>query len=99
MASKKGNTIADLRAVHDRSVVIPNRIRAALVTLAASGDAYAYESDFMALAKPSISGKDIAQYRDQFVEFWAEASGTNGKASARRVWFATKKLADEWKSL
>lgn len=95
--AKKGNTIADLRAVHDKSVVIPNRIKAALNQLHASGDAWIYESDFMRLCKPPVSGQDIARFRDQFQDFWAEMPSVNGKNQVRRVWFATKSAADEWK--
>jgi hypothetical protein len=97
LTKAKGKTIADLRAVHDKTVVVPNRIRAALAALAASSDAWAYEQDFIRLSKPPIACMDISRYRDQFTDFWADTPGTNGKSSVRRVWFASKKLADEWK--
>lgn len=97
--AKKGNTIADLRAVHDRSVVIPNRIRAALAALLATGDTYAYESDFIKAAKPPISAIDISRFREEFKDFWSETPASNGKSSARKVWFSTKKACDEWKEV
>lgn len=97
MSKSKGKTIADLRALHDKSVVMPNRINAAIAALAATGDSWAYEADFMKLAKPPIGAQDISKWREQFTDFWAEMPSTNGKSQIRRVWFATKKAADEWK--
>jgi len=98
MTTKPGKTIADLRAVHDKSVLIPNRIREALEALAARGDEWAYEQEFMALVKPGISSPDISKYRDQFVDFWAELPGSKSSRSCR-AWFASKKLANKWKEL
>lgn len=92
----KGKTIADLRAVHDRSVVVPNRIKSAIAVLAASDDSWAYEIDFLKLAKPPIGSQDIAKFRDQFADYWAEMPGINGKAQIRRVWFATTEAKKEW---
>lgn len=91
-------SLADLSAVHDRKVVVPNKIKAALTTLAASGDDWMYESDFLKLTVPFISNTDIAKYRDQFVEFWDVMKPTDGKSSARRVWFASKVIAAKWKA-
>ncbi|MGO8847258.1 MAG: hypothetical protein ACLQFI_18370 [Methylocella sp.] len=90
-------TLTDLRAIHDRSVVVPNRIRACIAALVASGNEWAYEGDFMSLVKPPISGTDISKYREQFTDFWADMPAMNGKSHVRRAWFATKKLADKWK--
>lgn len=95
--SKK--TIADLRAMHDKNVVVPNRIKQALEALAKSGDAWAYEADFLNLAKPRLGTIDLAKYRDQFTDFWAEMPKSNTRGHVFRVWFATKKAADEWKDL
>lgn len=99
MTKAKGRTIADLRATHDKSVVIPNRISAAIAALVQSGDEWIYECDFMKIAKPPISSVDISRYRDQFSDFWAEMPTTSGKSSIRRVWFATKKAADQWREV
>jgi hypothetical protein len=96
-APKVKKTLADLHAAHDKNVMVPNRIKATLETLAASGDDWIYETDFIASAKPPLSTTDISRFRDQFKDFWAETPPTNGKSSSRRVWFASKKLADKWK--
>ena len=97
MVDKAKKTLADLRATHDKNVVIPNRIKAALAALAASGDEFAYEADFMALTKPKISTTDFAKFRSQFVDFWAEVSDIGSGSNSKRVWVPTKKLADKWK--
>jgi hypothetical protein len=94
---KKGNRLNDLRAIHDRNVVIPNRIRAAIATLLASGDEWIYELDFLKLSKPPIGSVDISKFRDGFVDYWAEMPSVNGKATMRRVWFATTKACLDWK--
>lgn len=91
-------TLDDLRAAHDKDVIIPNLIRAAIQRLVDSGDAWAYEADFMKLVNPGISTTDISRFRDQFEAHWAAMPSTNGKSSMRRVWFASKKAAAEWKA-
>jgi hypothetical protein len=99
VTKKQGKTLADLRAMHDRKVVVPNRIREALAILAKNGDDWAYEADFQALVKPPIANMDIAKYRDGFQDFWAELPerSSGGRSRQRRVWFVSKKLASEWK--
>jgi hypothetical protein len=97
MNTKVKKTLADLHAAHDKNVMIPNRIRQALELLKASGDDWAYEPDFMALTKPGISAIDISKFRGQFTDFWAETPAVNGKNTIKRVWFASKTLANKWK--
>lgn len=92
----KGKTIADLQALHDKSVIIPNRIKSAIAALAASDDSWAYEIDFMKMAKPPIGAQDIAKFREQFADYWAEMPSVNGKSQVRRVWFATVAAKKEW---
>jgi hypothetical protein len=94
----KGKTIADLQAAHDKNVIIPNRIRAALDALLSSDDAWAYEIDFMKLSKPPLGSQDISKYREQFAEYWAEMPSVNGKSQIRRVWFATTDAKKEWEN-
>lgn len=92
-----GKTIADLRALHDKNVLIPNRIKAAIAVLAKDGpENWAYEGDFVKLVVPGISPIDLRDYRDQFSEFWDEMPATNGKRDARKVWFATAKAKIKW---
>jgi hypothetical protein len=96
-APQAKKTLADLRAIHDRNVVVPNKIKAALAKMVESGDEFAYEKDFMQLCQPPMSQIDISQYRDNFSDFWATLPSLSGKSTPRRVWFATKKLADAWR--
>jgi|SRR5579863_10419228 len=97
MATVK-RTLADLSAAHDKKVMIPNRIRAAIAALASTGNDWVYELDFIKLALPPISGSDISKFRGQFPDFWAETPPVNGKSSSRKVWFATKALCAKWKA-
>jgi hypothetical protein len=97
MASAK-KTLADLRARHDRNVVVPNRIRQALEALKKSGDHYAYEADFQKLVKPPIAQMDIAKFREQFADYWVDLPVIPGATGGnyRRAWFATPALKKEW---
>lgn len=90
----KGRTLADFRNAHDRNVVIPNKIRAALVAMAREGpEHFVYEQELLALA--SISVGDLAKYRDQFADHILVVSHANGKAfaSPKNVWFHDPKIA------
>lgn len=87
-ANQKGKTLADFRAAHDRNVIVPAKIRAALSKLSAEhAENWVYEADLLKLA--GISTTDIGMFRDQFAEHIVETSGRN----AKRVWFATAKAA------
>lgn len=93
---KSGKTLADLRAIHDKAVVVPNKIRAALAKMAqVSWQEWEYDEDFRKLA--GLNPVDLRDYREEFKDFWTELPPTNGKRDARKVWFATKKAADAWK--
>ena len=98
MATAKKQTLADLSAAHDKKVIVPNRIRAAIETIKAKGFDWVYEGDFIKLAVPPISGTDISRFRDQFADFWADTPPVNGKSTARKVWFASKALCAKWKA-
>ncbi len=95
---KAKRTLADLSAAHDRKVMVPNRIREALKALVDSLNDWVYEADFIKLVSPPIGAADCAKYRSQFDGFWSEAPSVNGKASARKVWFANKALCAKWKA-
>lgn len=86
--AKTKNTIAGLRAAHDRKVRIPNAIKAGIAALKASGEEFLYEADFCQLARISLN--EIAQYRDQFKGFWGETPREGGKSHAKKVWFPSE---------
>lgn len=94
-ASTSGRSVATFRAAHNRNVVIPNKIRAALAKMEADHgpEHYEYESDFIKLA--GIGGSDLNGHRDAFVAHIVEAKpiGMGNSRGVRRAWFATVKAA------
>lgn len=89
MTTKKTpKNLGTFRALHDDNVVIPNKIKAALATMAQAGhEEWEYEGDFIKLAK--LSTTQLGAHREQFLGYIVETSGKN----AKRVWFATEKAA------
>ena len=94
---KPKKTLADLATRFDRNVAIPKQINAAIEALARSGDEYSYEKEFSELISPKLSLPYLAQYRDQFADFWVEVRDIGIKTATRRVWFPTKALCKKWK--
>lgn len=92
MASKTvARTVSDFRNAHDRDVIVPRKIKAALEELAKIGpEHYEYEIDFMKLA--SISAGEVTKYRDQFAAHIVETPAAHGK-SVKRVYFGNAKTA------
>lgn len=88
-SKKPGKTLADFRAAHDKNVIIPNKIKAALTKMETEGgpENWNYEADFIRLA--GICQTDMGVFRDQFAEHVVEVSGKNPK----RVWVASVKAA------
>jgi hypothetical protein len=80
------------RALHDRNVVVPDKIKKGLEALKKSGDAWEYEGEFMKRA--AISQTDLGAYRSQFDEHIVETKGKSGK----RAWFYDKKAAAEMRA-
>jgi hypothetical protein len=94
MTSKqiKPRTAADFRAAHDKAVIVPNKIRAALVELLKIGpEHFEYDNDFMRLA--GVSNIDMAAYRLQFAHYWFDTPGKSGGKGSKRVWFGNPKVA------
>lgn len=87
------------RANHDRNVIVPNKIRAALADMAAKEgpEAYAYEGSDPEGGTPfikraGISQTDVGLFRDQFAEHVVELPN-DSRSRGKRVWFATVKAA------
>lgn len=80
------------RALHDRNVVVPEKIKKGLASLKASGDAWEYEGEFMKRA--GLSQTEVGQFRPEFVEHIVE---TKGKG-AKRAWFHDSKHAAEMRA-
>lgn len=88
--SKSGKSLQDFRAEHDKSYIVPKKIKGALEKL---GDGWEYEVHFMRLA--GISVTDLAAYRDQFEDHIVVVGGRNTK----RVWAGTTKLAAQMREM
>lgn len=88
----KAKTIADFRNAHDKDVIIPRKIRAALEAMLKVGvENWEYESDFVKLA--GISQTDVTRYRGEFLKHIVVAPSTHSRTSKRNVWFASVKIA------
>jgi len=86
----KAKTLADFRASHDKSIIIPNKIKAALAAMLKEGaEQYDYEVDFMRRA--GISSTDMGQFRQMFEQDHVVNVGT--ERAPKRVWFADPKVA------
>lgn len=89
-APKAGRTLQDFRAEHDKSFIVPQRIRDALKKL---GNGWEYEVGFLRLAQ--LSTTDLAAYRDEFEDYIVIVGGRNTK----RIWAGTKELAAEMRQM
>ena len=82
------NSLATFRDAHDRNVIVPRSIKAALAELLkADKENWVYEGELMTLAK--ISATDLGRVREQFKDHIVETTGRNSK----RVWFASAAVA------
>lgn len=77
-----GRSLDDFRSTHDKSYIIPKRIRSGLEKL---GGGWAYEQEFCKLA--GVSAQDLAIHREPFAEHIVLVERT------KRVWAGTKALA------
>ena len=91
IVKKTGNTLEKWRSVHDKSVVIPRLMKAAIDKLVAPGaeDTWLYDQDFLKLAGVCVT--DGAKYREQFEAHIVMTAGKNPK----RAWFGNVKDAAE----
>ena len=83
----KGKDLEAFRSMHDKSFIVPKRIQEGLAAL---GDSWEYEADF--IKRCAVSQTDFAAYRDRFAEFFLETGGSGG-ARGKRVWAGTKAFA------
>ena len=81
-------SIDDFRALHDKNVIVPRKIQAALDEMLKEGpENWSYEAEF--IRRAGISQTDMGLFRDNFAAHIVE---TRDK-SAKRVWFASAKVA------
>ena len=84
-SKQSGRSLTDFRAAHDKSFIVPAKIRAGLESL---GDAWEYEQEL--LRRCGLSTTDFSIYRDEFAEHWIQVGGK----SPKRIWAGTKKFAE-----
>ncbi len=90
--SSKVKTIADFRAAHDKNVIVPTKIKAALDSMAKEHpESWLYEQEL--LKRAGLCTTDLAMFRDQFQDYIVETSGRVSK----RVWFASIASANKIK--
>ena len=88
MAKQPHRTLADFRAAHDLSVIIPAKIRQTLAEmLAEHAENWLYEIDFVKRAGVAIN--HLGTFRDEFADHIVETRGRTPK----RIWFASAKIA------
>lgn len=85
-----GRSVLDFRAEHDKSFIVPQRIREGIKKL---GEGWEYEVGFLRLS--GLSTTDLAAYRDEFSEFTVMVGGRNPK----RVWAGSKELAAQLRQM
>lgn len=90
--AKQGRTIAEFRAAHDRSFIVPTKIKAALATI---GEGWVYEGELLKLAQ--ISQTDIGMFRGQFEEHIVTLKGS--EHGGKRAWAGTKAVAQKLREM
>ena len=84
-----GKSIADFRAQHDKSFIIPKRIKEGLAML---GSGWEYELAFAKLAGVSLG--DLGNYREQFAEFYIVIG-----RDSKRAWTGSKATAEAMRAM
>lgn len=85
-----GKSIEEFRAAHDKSFIVPRKIKAAIEKL---GNGWQSELEFAKLA--GLSMTDLGAYRAQFEDFVVVVA----RDGSRRVWAGTKALAAKMREM
>lgn len=85
-------TLADFKAAHDKSFIVPQRIKAGIEKIGADG--WEYEADFVKLS--GVNQNDIAKFREQFVD---NVVLIKQDGRERRVWAGSKALATKLREM
>lgn len=87
----KAKDITAWREQHDKDVIVPKKIQAAIESMRKDGpETWEYESDF--IKRAGISQTDMGRYRERFIKHIVPTPVTTGR-SARNCWFADAKVA------
>lgn len=87
----KTTSVLAFRKLYDKSLIIPDRIKAALVALGASDVGWESEASFV--KRCGLSTTDFGRYRELFEDHFLEVRAM-GK-SPTRVWVGTKELMED----
>lgn len=85
----KGKSLAEFRAQHDKSFIVPKRIKEGLAAL---GSGWEYEVQFAKIA--GISLADLSNFREQFADNFVVV-GRSGK----RAWTGSKATAQAMREM
>lgn len=91
MSKTQKKTLDQFRALHDKDLIVPTKIKEGLAKLGPDG--WEYEADFMKLC--GLCNTDFARYRDSFAEFFLSTTGKNQK----RVWAGSRALASKMRQM
>ena len=83
-----GRSLSEFRATHDKSFIVPKKIRDGLAKL---GEGWEYEMNFAKIAGISLS--DLAAFRSLFEEHMVVVDRT------RRAWAGTKATAAKMRAM
>lgn len=83
MITGKVKGLDEFRAAHDKSTIVPAKIKQALADL---GSGWEYENEFMKRLA-GVGNKDFANFREQFEDFQIHVG------AKKRVWAGTKAFA------
>lgn len=86
---KSGKSLADFRAMHDKSFIIPTRIKEGLKQL---GDGWEYEMTFAKICGVGLA--DLSSFRDEFSDFVVVV-----RRDGKRAWAGTKVTAQKMKEM
>lgn len=90
MTTKK--SLTDFKAAHDKSFIVPTKIKAGLDKL--GNDGWEYEVEFTKLAGVSVA--DISKFRELFAE---QVVLVRNEGRERRVWAGSKSLAAKMREM
>lgn len=85
-STSKARSLDDFRKTHDKSYVVPEKIKAGLAKLGKDG--WEYESDFIRIC--GVSQQDFSRFRSQFEDYFLLVGGRN---HPKRVWAGSVELA------
>lgn len=83
-------SLQDFRAAHDKSFIIPNKVREGLKQL---GSGWEYEVEF--LRRCGVCTTDLSRYRDGFEDYIVMTAGRNPK----RIWTGSKEMANKMREM